>query len=104
MAEVLEHNYPVYIAIWLGISLLTLFIFRAIPKKMKQIEDRQTKNSLFSIMIFFGIPLMLAAVVGPLIFIIGDKNMEPLYRYGWIGLISVFLIYFFVKQKSRRDA
>jgi len=104
MQQVLEHNYPLYIAIWLGVSLFTLFIFRSIPRKMKEIEDRQTKNSLFVIMIFFGLPLMLAAVLGPLIFIIGDKNMEPLYRYGWIGLISVFLIYFFIKQKSRSDA
>lgn len=101
MVQVLEHNYPLYILIWLGVSLTVLFIFRVIPKKMKQIEDKQTKNSLFTIMIFFGLPLMLVAVVSPLIFIIGDKNMEPLYRYGWIGLISVFLIYFFIKQKSR---
>jgi uncharacterized membrane protein len=101
MVQVLEHNYPLYILIWLGVSLTALFIFRFIPKKMKQIEDKQTKNSLFTIMIFFGLPLMLAAVAAPLIFIIGDKNMEPLYRYGWIGLISVFLIYFFLKQRSR---
>jgi uncharacterized membrane protein len=104
MVQVLEHNYPLYILIWLGVSLTALFIFRVIPKKMKQIDDKQTKNSLFTIMIFFGLPLMLASVVAPLVFIIGDKNMEPLYRYGWIGLISVFLIYFFIKQKSRGGA
>ena len=101
METVLVHNYPLYILIWFAVTLLTLFIFRVIPLKMKQIEDKQTKNSLFTIMIFTGIPLMLTAVLGPLIFIIGDKNMLPIYRYGWIGLIAVFLIYFVFKQRSK---
>jgi hypothetical protein len=69
-------------------------------RKMKNTDDRQTKSSLFTITVFLGIPLILAIVVGPLFFLIGDKNMESEYRYLWMGLIGIFLIYFIFKQKN----
>lgn len=101
--QTIEHNYPVYIAIWFTVSILTLLIFKGIPRKMKKIEDRQTRNSLFTIMIFIGLPLLLIAVLAPLVFVIGDKNMEFHYKAVWIGLILVFLIYFFMKQKGGKS-
>lgn len=97
---ILEHNYPLYIAAWFGITIFILWLFRFMSRKMKNTDDHQTKSSLFTITIFLGIPLLLAAVIGPLIFIIGDKNMLPLYRYAWIGLIGIFVVYFIFKQKS----
>jgi Na+/proline symporter len=99
--QVIEHNYPIYIAVWGAVSLLTLLIFRAVPRKMKQVEDRETKNSLFTIMIFIGLPMMLIAILGPMVFIVGDSGMDLKYKLIWGGLILVFLMYFFMKQRSR---
>lgn len=100
--ETLVHDYNIYIGAWSAISVFLLWFFRFMYKKMRETEDRQTKSSLFFITMFFGIPLMLAAVVGPLFFLIGDKNMSDLHRYIWIGLIAVFLVYFFIRQRSRK--
>lgn len=100
---VLEHNYPVYIAIWFVLSLITLWLFRVIPKKMKATDDQQSKNSFFTILIVLGIPFLLVSVLGPLVFIIGDGGMSKLYRYIWGGLSLVFVIYFLIKQKGRKE-
>ena len=70
-------------------------------RKMRNTDDRQTKSSLFTITVIIGVPLLLASVIGPLVFIIGDKNMNPEYRYTWIGLIGVFVIYFLLKQRKQ---
>lgn len=99
----LEHNYPLYIAIWFGLSLITLWLFRVIPRRMKEVKDPQTKSSLFTILIVTGIPPLLACVIVPAVFIIGDNGMEPIYRYGWSALVLIFVIYFFIKQKSRKE-
>lgn len=98
--QLLEHNYPVYIALWFLMTLFILWFFRFMTRKMRNTDDRQTKSSLFTITMFFGIPLLLTIVVGPLFFLIGDKNMESGYRYLWLGLIGAFLIYFIFKQKN----
>ncbi|HWA07747.1 MAG TPA: hypothetical protein VG961_14445 [Ignavibacteria bacterium] len=98
--QLLEHNYAVYIALWFLMTLFILWFFRFMTRKMRNTDDRQTKSSLFTITMFFGIPLLLTIVVGPLFFLIGDKNMESEYRYLWLGLIGAFLIYFIFKQKN----
>ena len=103
MEQTIEHNYPVYIAVWFAASILTLLIFKGLGRRMKKTEDRQTKNSIFTIMIFIGLPLLLISVLAPLIFVIGDKNMEFHYKAIWIGLVTVFLVYFFMKQKSGKS-
>lgn len=100
----MEHNYPFYIVIWFIISLFALFVFRVIPKKMKSIEDRQTKSSLFTILVVTGIPLLMVSVLGPLVFIIGDKNMDVTFKAVWAVLIGVFVIYFFIKQRSSKKS
>lgn len=99
--ELLVHDYTIYIAVWFAISVFLLWFFRFMYGKMRLTEDRQTKSSLFFITMFFGIPLLITAVMGPLFFLIGDKNMSPEHRYIWIGLIVILLIYFFAKQKTR---
>ncbi|MCC6864874.1 MAG: hypothetical protein IT280_01800 [Ignavibacteria bacterium] len=100
--QILEHNYPVYIAVWFVITVFLLWFFRFMYKKMRNTDDRQTKSSLFTITMFFGIPILIASVLGPLFFLIGDKNMPAEYRYLWLGLIAVFIIYFFIKQKTKK--
>ncbi len=67
---------------------------------MKETEDMQTKNSLYTLLIFIGIPLMLVSVLAPPVFLIGDKNMDLVYELIWGGLCLIFVIYFIVKQMS----
>jgi len=98
--QLLEHNYPLYITIWLVITVFILWFFRFMTRKMRDTDDRQTKSSLFTITMFLGIPLLIAVVVGPVFFLIGDKNMDSEYRYLWLGLISIFLLYFLFKQRK----
>jgi len=98
--EILEHNYPLYIAAWFVATVFILWFFRFMTRKMRDTDDRQTKSSLFTITMFLGIPILLVIVIGPLFFLIGDKNMETEYRYLWIGLIGAFLLYFFFKQRN----
>jgi hypothetical protein len=99
----LFHNYPIYILIWLGVSLLTLWLFKVVSRKMRETEDKQTKNSFFTILVVVGLPLLLISVLGPLVFIIGDKNMWLPYRLVWSGLILIFAVYFFIKQRTPKE-
>jgi len=99
--QLIEHNYPVYIAAWLVLSVFIIWFFRFMYRKMRDTDDRQTKSSLFTITMFFGIPVLIAVVLGPLFFLIGDKNMSQEYRYIWIFLIIIFLIYFVAKQRTK---
>ena len=99
----IEHNYPLYIVIWLVATVFAIWFVRFISRKMKNTEDRQTKNSLFTVLIIVALPLWLVTVLWPVIFIIGDKNMASIYRYTWLGLIGVFLVYFIQKQRSGKE-
>ena len=98
--QLLEHNYPLYIGVWFAATIFILWFFRFMYRKSRDTEDRQTKSSLFTITVILGIPLLLATVIGPLVFIIGDKNMLSLYRYIWIGLIGIFILFLIYKQKK----
>jgi hypothetical protein len=82
--------------------MITLLLFRFVPKKMKTVSDQQTKDSLFTILIFTGMPLLLASVLTPAIFIIGDKDMELAYKIVWLTLCLPFIIYFIIVNKNRR--
>ena len=67
---------------------------------MKTVTNTQTRSSLFTILIFLGVPLALIAVLSPLVFIIGDKGMGSMYRLIWGILAFVFIVYFAMKQVS----
>ena len=95
------NKYTIIISIWFVVSLITLLLFKFIPKKMKEIADPQTKNSLYTILIFTGIPLLLAAILTPAVFLIGDKHMDDIYMIVWSGLCLVFVVYFLIRQKSK---
>ncbi len=94
-------KYEIIITIWFAVSLLTFLLFKFIPKKMKEIADPQSKNSLYTILIFIGVPLLLASILTPAVFLIGDKNMDDVYRIVWGGLCLAFVAYFFYKQVSK---
>ncbi|MEO8514617.1 MAG: hypothetical protein ABI543_13735 [Ignavibacteria bacterium] len=98
--RLLQHNYAAYITIWLIVTVFVLWFFRFMYRKSRDTEDRQTKSSLFTLTVFIGIPLLLVTVIGPLVFIIGDKNMLPVYRYTWIGLIGLLIIFLIFKQRK----
>ena len=98
--ELLQHNYPVYIVVWFFTSIFILWFFRFMYRKSRDTTDLQTKSSLFTITVVIGIPLLLITVIGPLVFIIGDKNMLPVFRYIWIGLIGAFILFMIYKQRK----
>ena len=68
---------------------------------MKHITDHQTKNSLYTILIFIGLPLLLVSILAPPVFIIGDKDMDNVYKIVWGGLCLGYVVYFIIKQMSR---
>ncbi len=98
--QLLSHNYPVYIAIWFIVTVFILWFFRFMYRKSRETEDRQTKSSLFTLTVILGIPLLLVTVIGPLIFIIGDKNMQPVFMYVCIGLIAIFILFLIFRQRK----
>lgn len=70
---------------------------------MKETDDKQTKNTLYTILIFLGLPMLLLSVLTPPVFIIGDKDMNLAYDLIWGGLCMIFVIYFIIKQRSGKD-
>ncbi|HEY3250975.1 MAG TPA: hypothetical protein VGK25_07640 [Ignavibacteria bacterium] len=94
-------RYILFISIWFVISVIALLLFRFIPKKMKEVTDPQTKNSLYTILIFLGIPMLLVSILAPPVFLIGDKNMDLIYKLIWGALCLVFIVYFLIKQKNK---
>jgi hypothetical protein len=71
---------------------------------MKQAEDRETKNSLYTILIFLGIPMLMVSILAPPVCIIGDKDMDSTYLIVWGGLCLLFAGYFFFKQLNRKKS
>jgi hypothetical protein len=73
-------------------------MFKTLPKKMKSVNDRAVRSSIFTVLIFIGVPLALIAILSPMIFIIGDKAMSSTYKLIWGALVFAFIVYFAVKQ------
>ena len=70
---------------------------------MRNTEDRQTKNSLFALLMMLSIPLILVCIIGPIILVAGDENMPEKYKYafGIIALIEVcYIIYLQTTRKK----
>jgi putative copper export protein len=95
-------NYLLYISVWIGLLLILLLLFKFLPAKMRNTEDRQTKNSLFALFMILTIPLVLICIIGPIILIAGDENMPDKYKYafGIIALIAVGYIIFLQTTKK----
>ena len=100
---IVEHNYPLYIFIWLAAVIFVHFFFRYMYRKIKNTEDRATANSLFTVTVFIGIPVIIAVIIGPLVFIIGDSAMGSEYRIIWTTLIIVFGTYYLYRQSASKS-
>lgn len=97
-------NYLLYFLVWVGLLLLLLIIFKILPAKMRNTEDRQTKNSLFALFMMLVIPLVLVCIIAPIILIAGDENMPVKFKYafGIIALIAVsYIIYLQTSGKGK---
>lgn len=101
--KVIEHNYTIYIISWLIISMLLPLFFKSMYRKIQNTDDAQTRNTLFTLTMFTGIPVLIISLIFPLIFIIGDSGMNSLYRYTWAGLYMGFIFYFLIKQRSGKN-
>ena len=70
---------------------------------MKETEDKDTRHSLFAILMFLGIPLILIVTIVPLLILFGDKEMAVKLKYLFIliALIVVLLFRIFSKKKMK---
>lgn len=96
------NEYSYYIIIWILILGLLYILFKFLPPKIKHTEDARTKNSLFVILMTLTIPLILAAVIGPILLVAGDENMPVRYKYGY-GVISVVVIAYLVYLQTTKS-
>lgn len=96
--------YLIYLFAWLIIILILNFLFRLLPTKMKNTEDPQTKNTLFTILLFTSIPLILIAFIAPILILAGDKEMSGDYKIYFV-IIAAFAIIasFTIKKKKRKE-
>jgi hypothetical protein len=97
------NRYIIIMTGWFLGSIITLMMFRFIPRKMKMVEDKETKNSLYTILIFLGVPMLMAAILTPAVFIIGDAGMDSVYKIVWGGLCLLFIIYYFFVNRSKKN-
>jgi putative copper export protein len=88
-------NYLLYILVWTGLLLILLVLSKTLPAKMRNTEDRQTKNSLFALFLMLVIPLVLVCIIVPIIMIAGDENMPDKYKYAY-GVIAFIVIVYLV--------
>jgi putative copper export protein len=94
-------NYLLDISVWLGLLLILLVLFKILPAKIRNTEDRQTKNSLFALLMMLSIPLILVCVIGPVILVAGDENMPEKYKYAF-GIIALIAVGYIIYLQSTR--
>ncbi|RPI16993.1 MAG: hypothetical protein EHM58_10765 [Ignavibacteriae bacterium] len=93
--------YLIYLLVWLSIILILNILYRVLPKKMKETENQQTKNTLFTILLFTSIPLILIAFIAPILILAGDKAMPGDYKIYFVVIAAVSIIASFtIKKKS----
>jgi uncharacterized membrane protein YqjE len=68
---------------------------------MKEIEDKESKHSLFVIMMFLGIPLIMIVTIVPLIILFGDNEMPVKFKYLFIVIALIIVLIFKLFQKKR---
>jgi archaellum biogenesis protein FlaJ (TadC family) len=94
-------NYLLYLFVWLGLLLILLLLFKILPAKMRNTEDRQTKNSLFALFMMLSIPLILICIIGPVVLIAGDENMPEKYKFAF-GIITIIAVGYIVYLQTTR--
>ncbi len=72
-------------------------------RKMKDTEDRQTKNTLFTLYMVLAIPIFFSVTLVPILIMAGDEFMPVTYKYifGMIVFAILLLIYFKRKRNYK---
>jgi hypothetical protein len=94
--------YVYELAIWLALMIFVVFLFKRLTRKIKNTDEHRTKNSLFMIMIFVGLPLLLFEIIAPVVILMGDQNMPLGYKLAFGGEIIVVIIYFIQIQRTKK--
>ena len=82
--------------------MFLVFWFRALTRKTRNTEDPQTKNSLFTLMLLIGLPILMFEIIAPIMILMGDKSMPVVYKYAFGAEILAVFIYFISTQKSKK--
>jgi L-asparagine transporter-like permease len=93
--------YLLYLIVWLLILLLLNILFRVIPRKIKRYNDQQTRNSLFSILMFTTIPLILIGFIAPILILGGDENMPGDYKIYFVIIAFIAILASFLIKKRK---
>jgi cytochrome c biogenesis factor len=96
-------SYLIYLLVWVGILFLLGVLFKLIPDRMKETKNIQAKNTMFTILMLLGIPLILIAVIGPVILVAGDESMPLKYKYGF-GIIALLVIGYIIFLQAGKKA
>jgi hypothetical protein len=93
--------YLIYLIIWLAIVIVLNILFRVLPLKMKDTKDPQTKNTLFAILLFSSIPLILICFIAPILILAGDKEMPSDYKIYFVIIAAIAIIGSFSLKKRK---
>lgn len=95
------NNYIIYLLVWIALTLFLIIFYKFMRKKMLQTGDRQSKNSLFFILMIIGIPVLMFVSIAPIIVIGGDENMPQSYRNIFYFCAGALVIYFIFSQRRK---
>jgi len=101
--SVMNNIYILELVIWIGLVLFTIFLFRFFSRKMKHTDNQRTKGSLFTIMLLFGLPLILFEVIAPIVILMAEGIMPVGYKIAFGCEILIVIIYFFSTQRSNKS-
>jgi len=96
------YQYIVYYIIWGALVLFLSFFIRFMVIRMQRTESRDTKNSLFAILMLVGIPTVLVLLIAPIIILGEDRSLSAEYKLLFILLLllTVILVYYGHKKKK----
>ena len=83
-------------------TLFLILFYKFMRKKIREIEDRQSKNSLFFILMLIGIPVLMFITIAPIIVIGGDENMPQSYRNIFYFCAGALVMYVIFSQRKRK--
>ena len=69
---------------------------------MKDSDDRQTKDSLFTIYMVIAIPVFFTVTLVPILILAGDEKMPVNYKYTFGVFVVVTLLLIYIDRKRGR--
>ena len=96
------NEYIIYFLVWaLLIVMLSVFI-RFMVVKIDRTELKESKNSLFTMLMLVGIPATLILLITPIIVIGGDKYLQAEYKLMFIilALITITAVYYIQTRRK----